>query len=94
MKKPILIIFGLTLIALCLLVVRTAVSNRIATSGELLSEIMIKTDRYKQQNAIIGEELYASLSFIKLSEKASSLGFIASKNTFSLSQNLPLAVRQ
>ncbi len=94
MKKQILIISGLTLIAVCLLMVKTFVSNDISTSGELLGQIKEKSNEYKMENAILGEELYAMVSLTNLSKEASKLGFVDQKNVVSLSNSLPLAIKQ
>ena len=94
MKKPLQIIFSLVFIIVCLLITRTIVSNRIATSGELLGQISEKANVYKTQNALIGEELYSILSLTNLTKEASKLGFVNQVNTLSLSQSLPLAAKQ
>jgi hypothetical protein len=94
MKKSLQIIFGLISIVVCLLITRTVVSNRIATSGGLLGQITDKTNSYKIQNAIIGEDLYSVLSLTSLAKKASGLGFVSQGNAISLAQSLPLAAKQ
>lgn len=94
MKKPLQIIFSLIFVIICLIFTRTFVSNSMAVSGEVLGQITKQTSEYKTQNAILGEELYSQLSLTNLSEKASKLGFVEQKDILSLSEALPLAVKQ
>jgi hypothetical protein len=94
MKSSLKMITGLVFVIICLLVTRTVVSNGIATSGEMLGQITEKTNSYKMQNKLIGEQLYSTLSLTNLVKKASDLGFVSEGKVVSLSQSLPLAARQ
>lgn len=94
MKKPILII-GLQIIAiLLLLITRSAVSNRISTSGMVLEKIDDKISYYKTENANLSEKLFSVSSLNNIASEAALLGFVDQKTDLHLTGSIPLAARQ
>jgi len=94
MKKPALILIVLFLTIGVLFAVRSAVSSRITTSGLELGEIQDKTKTYKTQNAILKEKIFNLASLTNVSETASKVGFVESKESFAVSGQRPIALRQ
>lgn len=93
MKKSVLLIFVLVLTVTVLSVIRTYISNNIATSGVTLSLIEEKTASLKTENAVLSQKLYESSSLTNVASKASVLGFEDSKTSFVLNSGLPVAKR-
>lgn len=93
MKKSVLLIFVLILAVIVLSVIRTYVSNNIATSGVTLSLVEEKISRLKTENAVLSQKLYENSSLTSVASKASTLGFVDSKTSFVLNSGLPVAKR-
>lgn len=93
MKKSVLLIFVLIFAVIILSVIRTYVSNNIATSGVTLSLVEEKISRLKTENAVLSQKLYENSSLTSVASKASVLGFIDSKTSFVLNSGLPVAKR-
>lgn len=93
MKKSVLLIFVLVLTVSVLSVIRTYVSNNIATSGVTLSLIEEKVASLKTENAVLSQKLYESSSLTNVASKASVLGFVDSQTSFVLNSGLPVAKR-
>lgn len=91
MKKPALILTFLILTIIALFGVRVAVSNGISTSGVELGKLEEVTGKYKTQNAILREKIFALSSLSFISEKAAKLGFVESKSNFAVSLARPIA---
>lgn len=93
MKKSVLLITILIFFAIVLSVIRTYVSNNIATSGVTLSLIEAKVSTLKTENAVLSQKLYENSSLTNVFSKASVLGFVDSKTSFVLNSGLPVAKR-
>ncbi|MBI3985190.1 MAG: hypothetical protein HY344_04650 [Candidatus Levybacteria bacterium] len=93
MKKSVLLITILIVAVMILSVIRTYVSNNIATSGVTLSLIEEKVSVLKTENAILAQKLYESSSLSNVASKASTLGFVDSKTSFVINSGLPVAKR-
>ncbi len=93
MKKSVLLIFVLILTVTVLSVIRTYVSNNIATSGVTLSLIEEEVSSLKTENAVLSQKLYESSSLANVASKASTLGFEDSQTSFVLNSGLPVAKR-
>lgn len=93
MKKSVLLIFVLVLTVSVLSVIRTYVSNNIATSGVTLSLIEEEVGSLKTENAVLSQKLYESSSLTNVASKASTLGFVDSQTSFVLNSGLPVAKR-
>ncbi|KKP81112.1 MAG: hypothetical protein UR81_C0006G0002 [Candidatus Levybacteria bacterium GW2011_GWB1_35_5] len=93
MKKSVLLIFVLVLTVSVLSVIRTYVSNNIATSGVTLSLIEEEVASLKTENAVLSQKLYESSSLTNVASKASVLGFVDSQTSFVLNSGLPVAKR-
>lgn len=93
MKKSVLLITILIFAAIVLSVIRTYVSNNIATSGVTLSLIEEKVSTLKTENAVLSQKLYENSSLTNVFSKASVLGFVDSKTSFVLNSGLPVAKR-
>jgi len=94
MKKPALFIGILILLVVILSVVKIFVSNKIATSGEILGEYQQEIDSYKTENAILAERVYSISSLTNIASEASRLGFIEQGSDFVLNGQLPIAAKQ
>ncbi|MBI2026132.1 MAG: hypothetical protein HYT06_02000 [Candidatus Levybacteria bacterium] len=93
MKKSVLLIFVLILAVIALSILRTYISNNVATSGVTLSILEDKISVLKTENTILSQKLYESSSLANVSSKASSLGFVDSKTSFVINSGLPVAKR-
>lgn len=94
MKKPVLFIFILLMIIVGLSIVKTYVSNNIATSGVILGKTQEDINKLKTENAIIAQKLYEVSSLTSVSQRASEFGYVDGKTSFVLNTKLPIAVRQ
>ena len=93
MKKPALLIFILIFVVVLLSIVKTFVSNNIATSGVVLSNTQQKLSLLKTQNAILAQKLYTLSSLTEISQKAKNLGYIDGKTSYVLNDRLPIAAK-
>lgn len=93
MKKPLIILSALILVILGLFVTRTAISNRISTSGVELGKAQDEIKKIKTENYIIREQIFALSSLITISSSAAKIGFIESKETLAISGAKPIARR-
>ena len=91
MKKPILLLSILILIIVCLLGVRTVVTNRLSTSGVELGKTQDQIGRYKTENLILREKIFSLSSLSYVSSAAAKLGFLESKSNFAVSRTRPIA---
>jgi cell division protein FtsL len=94
MKKPALIIGLLLFVAISLSVVKTFVSNNVATSGVVLSKVEEEIDKYKVKNALLSEKLYTLSSLTAISGKAKKMGYTKSRTDFVLNNQYPVAFKR
>lgn len=94
MKKPALLILLLVAIIVMLSIVRTYVSNNIATSGVILGAIEGEIGKLKTDNAILAEKLYEQSSLTSIASRVTELGFTDNKVSYVLSSGLPVAYKQ
>ena len=93
MKKPAFLIILLILIIISLAIVRTFVSNNVATSGVALGRIQTQIEDYKLQNSVLAEKLFGLSSLTNLAQKAYDLGYTEEESSLVLSQKLPVALK-
>lgn len=93
MKKSALLICILVIMVIVLSIVKTFVSNNIATSGVVLGETSEKLAAIQTENAILAQKLYEEASLTRISERADKLGFIDGKTSYVLSNRLPIAAK-
>ena len=93
MKKSGITIVLITSVIILLLIVQTILSNRLSTSGALVSKVDKEIKAYKTENAVIREKLFLQSSLNNIASKAAELGFTGGKFV-ALTKSLPLAARQ
>lgn len=93
-NKPMIILGVLVFTMVVLFGVRTAVSNRISTSGVALGKTQDKLKEYKTQNAILREKVSNLSSLSYISETAEKRGFVESKKSFALTKTRPIALKE
>lgn len=85
--------FSIILIIIVFLsIVQVVVSNHIATTGVILSQLTEEIDTYKKQNTILREEILSSSSLLHIASEAAKLGFVQAESEFVLTSP-PLARR-
>ncbi|HUD09968.1 MAG TPA: hypothetical protein VMR77_04185 [Patescibacteria group bacterium] len=94
MQKPVLLIGILALTVFGLSIVRTYISNQVATSGVMLGQIQEQIDAYKMQNVLLSVNLYTKSSLTNIAEEASKEGFVEQTTGFVLSGQVPVAYKQ
>lgn len=94
MKKPALIIGFLLFTVVVLFLVKISVSNQVATSGVLLSEVNEKLNSIKLENTVLSEEYYELSSLTSIDTKAQKLGYVVPKGNFVLNGQIPVAIKQ
>jgi Na+-transporting NADH:ubiquinone oxidoreductase subunit NqrC len=94
MKKQVLLIGILVLIVFGLSLVRIYISNQVATSGVMLSQIQQQVDAYKMQNMLLAENLYTKSSLTNIAQEASNEGYVEQKTDFVLNGQAPVAYKQ
>lgn len=93
-KKSFLLITILLFVFLTLAMVRSMVSNSMSTSGTELGKTGDELSALKIENALLKEKLFALSSLTLISSKAAEMGFIEEKKTFSLTNTVPIALKQ
>lgn len=93
MKKPLFILSSLVLIIVALFVARTAISNRISTSGVELGKAQDEIKKIQNENYIIREQIFTLSSLSAISSTAAKIGFVESKDTLAISKARPIARR-
>lgn len=94
MKKPVLLIFSLSMLIIVLSIARIFISNNIATSGVVLGKIEEQIETYKLENSTLSEKLYSQSSLTNMAQKAYDLGYREEKSSLVLTQKLPVALKQ
>lgn len=94
MKKPTFIVFIILFLIVTLSLGRVVVSNNLSTTGAALLKIENRLNLYKIENTMLREKLLRVTSLSHISSESSQLGFVQSKNSFTLTKPLPLAIKQ
>jgi hypothetical protein len=94
MRKATLLIGALALIVFGLSIVRTYISNQVATSGVVLGQVQEQIDAYKMENTLLAENLYAKSSLTNIADQAFKDGFVEQKTNFVLNGQVPVAYKQ
>ena len=94
MKKPTFIIFIILFLIVALSVARVVVSNNLSITGVTLLKLENQLNSYKIENSNLREKLLSVTSLSYISSESSQLGFVESKNSFTLTKPLPLAIKQ
>ena len=93
MSRPTLIMLGMVLITIGLVIARSVVSNAISPNGTIFAEIESETNSFRKENKILREKLFAKTSLNRISSEAAKLGFVERKDSFKLTEPLPIAKR-
>ncbi len=72
---------------------RVVVSNRISTSGIVLGKLNDQMQSIRVQNDLLEEKLLSMSSLTNLASEAAKLGFTEKRESFVLSNPLPIAQR-
>ncbi|MFH1833057.1 MAG: hypothetical protein ABH816_02710 [Candidatus Levyibacteriota bacterium] len=91
MKKPVFFLTFLILIAVSLTIVQIFVSNRISTTGLVLSNFEEEANNYERENSLLKEKLLTISSLNYIASQAGQLGFVEDKSKIFLVEPLPLA---
>jgi cell division protein FtsB len=94
MKKPALVIGFLLFTVFVLFLVKISVSNQVATSGVVLSEVSQSLDSLKLENTLLSEEFYKLSALTTIETKAQALGYVEPKENFVLNGQVPVAIKQ
>lgn len=94
MRKPIFILAILIFVILSLFITRTAISNRISTSGVALGKTQDELKKYQTENIILKEQIFTLSSLSYVSSAAAGIGFVESKSTFALAKARPIALKE
>jgi len=94
MKKHKIILTVLLLTVFSLGVTRLVICNSMAISGTLLGKINDEIKNYETQNFLLSEKVLDLSSFINISKKADKLGFQPKKTAYSITDTLPIALKQ
>ena len=94
MKKSVLLIVFLIGTIIALSIVKTYVSNNIATSGVMLVKMEQAIGSLKTENALIAEKLYKDASLTSVYEKADKIGYVKNSPFYVVNSKFPIAARQ
>jgi len=94
MKKSTLLIIVLVASIVALSVVKTFISNNIATSGVMLVKMEQAIGSLKTENALIAEKLYKDASLTSVYEKADKIGYVKNSPFYVVNSKFPIAARQ
>lgn len=90
MKKPVLFITFIILTVVVLSLVQIIVSNRLTTTGAILSKLEEDINLYEKENSLLEEKLLSAQSLSKISLLAQEKGFIKDDSHLSLTTPLPI----
>lgn len=93
MNKSKSFIFAIIGIIVLLSVVQVIISTSLSTAGLDLVKLQNLQKYYAKENATLREKFLTASSYLYISEKAKSLGFVNEKAHIFLSSPLPLAVK-
>ncbi len=93
MKKLILFTTPLFILCIILSVIQVVISNMLSTSGVELDGLQDNLIKYKNENAILREEVLKNTSLTKIASSAAVLGFVDAKSSINLSYNETLTRR-
>lgn len=93
MKKSALLVLVLVIAVVVLSVVKTLVSNNIATSGVMLGDTEEELAKLETENAILAQKVYEEASLTNIEKKASTMGYIDGKTSYVISSKLPIAAK-
>jgi hypothetical protein len=91
MKKPILVLTILILVIVGLFITRTAISNKISTKGVALGKTQDELTKYKTENVILREKIFALSSLTYVASEAARIGLVDGKSNFALTKSKPIA---
>ncbi len=92
MKQSLLFIATVSFTILVLSIIQVTVSNRLSTTGIVLSKLEEQINHYRRENALLAEKVLYASSFTTIASSAASLGFVDSKSAIYLSTPLPVAM--
>ncbi|OGH38842.1 MAG: hypothetical protein A2905_03040 [Candidatus Levybacteria bacterium RIFCSPLOWO2_01_FULL_36_10] len=92
MKRPILLLTILFIIAMVFEVVNVYLLNKVTTDSIYVIKIKQEISSYKQKNIVLKTEILESTSMNMIASRASDLGFVESKEVISLYSPLTVAV--
>jgi len=93
MKKSALLILVLVIVVVILSIVKTFVSNSIATSGVMLGDTEEQLAKLETENAILSQKVYEEASLTNIEKKASTMGYVDGKTSYVISSKLPIAAK-
>ncbi|PIR79844.1 MAG: hypothetical protein COU25_03265 [Candidatus Levybacteria bacterium CG10_big_fil_rev_8_21_14_0_10_35_13] len=94
MKKPAFLIVALVFTIIALSLVKTYISNNVATSGVKLAEAEQEINKLKTENALLSEKLYKESSLTSVWEKAEKIGYVKKAAQYVLNSQIPIAVKK
>jgi cell division protein FtsL len=94
MKRPVYLLIFILTIVIGLAIAQASIANQLSTTGAQLAALQTDVDNYKRENIVLQEQLLEASSFTNISEEAEKLGFVDAKVQISLSEPLPLALKQ
>jgi len=84
--------FFVALLVLVLALVQLFISYRLATAGEIVSQLELKADQIKQKNVLLEEEISRQGSLAQISQKAQEQGFVKNSQVLYLTPEIPVAM--
>jgi hypothetical protein len=90
-KKSLPITSLLVGLVLILLIIQVVVSNRIAISGNKITQMEQEINNLNQENSFMNEKIASASSLAVIREKSVNLGFTKNITPFYVSTNLPVA---
>lgn len=91
MKKPFLVLTVLVLVIAGLFITRTAISNKISTKGVTLGKTQDELTKYKTENIMLRERIFALSSLTYVASEAARIGLVDGKSNFALTKSKPIA---
>lgn len=85
---PALVISLVILLAL----VQLGLTHQLATSGQAVKELEIKTQRLKEKNEVLKQEVTDLGSLRRVVQKATEMGFVAQDELLPLKPEIPVAM--
>lgn len=87
------LLFSIFFLIIILTVVQLLVSNKLATSGVILSSLRQEVLEKKQENEILKTEIAKASSLVNIASQAASLGFVKNNNPLAISTSQTFALR-
>lgn len=93
MRNPAFLLTIMFLVIIALAAFQVVVSNKLSTSGVLISSLYKESQFYKDENEALKTQVYSGLSIASISARAKEMGFVQSNSPVIIRAGTRVALR-